>query len=351
MLRLIRVAADALGAMKYQTKFEAISLGPRLACALALALAACGPPAVESADPDSGSAPSLDSATPGSATDGGSAAGDAGAGESPDGAQGDGPGDAGSDQGPDPTPTPPDREGPVFTWCEFIATGADNNGLPSVAQDPDSRAGSVELNFNGWWDFLGEWSDPPFEAAILTLRNGASTILEQWHINRSTPPGVHVNGCNPDRDWPECWKTAPDAIVDGVLSAHTPAAVSSSNEGFDDSGLRVEVSGTLALDYSAPPPFTSNSHESMTLTWVAPLGLDTAQVLLRGRYDGGLDGLDGEDMMIDVFRLNLPLAPDLAPPFVTIVEMTDTQLTIEIPVQEALEWVQDDYQGKHASSP
>ncbi|GMV40585.1 MAG: hypothetical protein AMXMBFR64_23010 [Myxococcales bacterium] len=234
----------------------------------------------------------------------------------------------------------------MFTWSEFIATAADLNGLPSTLADPDSRGGSVELNFNGWWDFRGEWADPPYEAAILTLRNGASAVLEQWHLNRFAPPGVHADGCNPAREWPECWLHAPAAIIDGVLSAAVPTAATSSNDGFDASGLRVEVSGSLHLDYAKPPPFTSNSHEHMVITWDAPLGLDTAQVLLRGRYDRGLDGLDGADVMIDIVRLNLPLAPDLVPPFVSILELTETRVTIQVPVQPALEWVQDHYQGR-----
>lgn len=244
---------------------------------------------------------------------------------------------------PDPVPTPPVRDDPVFTWCEFIATAADDNRLPSLFEAEDSRGGSVEINFNGWWDTGGDAADAPFEASILTLRNGASTLLEQWHVNRTSPPGLHADGCNPARSWPECFVDAPEGIVAGVLATAVPTMATSSNDDFDPSGLRVEVSGEALLDYTAPTPWSDNSHETMQLTWDAPLGLDTAQVLLRGRYDRGLDGLDGTDVMIDIVRINLPLTDDLIPDFVTVLEASDTRITIEVPVHAALKWVQAAY--------
>lgn len=97
----------------------------------------------------------------------------------------------------------------MFTWSEFIATAADLNGLPSTLADPDSRGGSVELNFNGWWDFRGEWADPPYEAAILTLRNGASAVLEQWHLNRFAPPGSTPTGATRPASGPSAGSTPP----------------------------------------------------------------------------------------------------------------------------------------------
>lgn len=304
--------------------------------------AACGPPGLAGAGAADGGGPTWDASVSGGQDprdDG--AAGGGGAIDGPDAVAttgGEGTGAL------DPIPLPPDRDDPVYTWSEFIATAADENGLPSLLDAEDSRAGSVEINFNGWWDVHGAASDTPYESAIVTLRNGASDILEQWHVNRTSPPGVHATGCNPERAWPECFVEAPEAVVGGVLAVGVPEKAATSNDRFDSSGLRVRISGRATLDYDPPPPWKSNAHETMRLTWEAPLGIETAQVQLRGRYDRGLDGLDEHgDPMIDIVRRNVPPHDDLLPPFVTVVEETPTRLTLEVPAYEALKWVQEAY--------
>jgi hypothetical protein len=233
-------------------------------------------------------------------------------------------------------------EGVLVTWSEFVATAADENGLPSQDQASDSRAGSVELNFGGWLGGGQPPDDAPFEAAIVTLRNGRSDLLSQWQINRARrPAGLPSGGCLQKPHW-ECWVEAPYAVTDGALVAAVPMQ-GDSNDGFDDGGQRITVAGAAHLDYGDGPPFADNSHETMELTWAAPLGLETAQLLLRGRFDRDADGLDAKDGMVDLLRLNVTGLADLAPPFVEEVARTDTTLTVRLNVEQALLAVREAY--------
>ena len=238
--------------------------------------------------------------------------------------------------------TPPPCE-PVFTWSAFTATASEIIGKQSDLTRYDTRAGSVDYAFNGGYGFDGITTDRPFDAAILTLRNGLTKILEQWQLNRRWPALV---GCESFAGWPRCWIFAPDDSVDDVLSAAVPTYAGSSNDLHDSSGLRVEVSGELHLDYTDGDDHTDNAHETLIVTWYAPLGLDTAQLLLRGRYDHDLDGLTGDDAMVPLLRRNFPWDDDLHDDAVVILEETDTTLTVALNVQAGLVRVCEEYAPK-----
>lgn len=237
---------------------------------------------------------------------------------------------------------------PRFTWSEFIATAATVDGFPSDYYPSDRRAGSVEYNFNGQVGMNGVTTDPPFEAAILTIRNGHADLLEQWHLNRVWAP---LEGCDEGGVFPVCWLYAPTAVVDGSLSAYTPVFAGSSNDGFDDSGLRPEVSGHLHVSYASAQKPQDNSHETLVVVWTAPLGLDQSQLLLRGRYDANLDGLDPADPMITLLRRNFSTATDVLAPQVSVVSQTGTSLVVAVNVQTALERVCQVYRTTGGLTP
>jgi hypothetical protein len=240
----------------------------------------------------------------------------------------------------------PDTCKPVYTWSEFIATSADLNQLPSAFKDPDSRAGSVEFNFNGGSGFNGVSNEAPYDAAILTLRSGEPSILEQWQFNRTLTPAVlDANGCSVGSAFSQCWIFNPEDSVAQVLSATVPTNVSSSNEGFDESGLRVEIAGGVDIAYSETV-FEDNGHQKMLVEWHAPLGLETAQLLLRGRYDWDLNFLGSTDYFVPLLSRNIAaLGPDFTHPSVDIVEETANTLRIVVDVQGATEAVCEDYLG------
>jgi hypothetical protein len=224
---------------------------------------------------------------------------------------------------------------PDFTWGELVASSADLNGLPSDFKDPDSRAGSLQLLFNGGvgFDPTGQISDAPHEAATITLRNGASAILEQWQVNRRY---AAAQGCEVGSPFPRCWVQAALDAVDGLLRVVVPNIADSSNDGFDESGQRVTVGAELLMDYSAAQDFTDNGHQTFLVTWEAPFGIESAQLLLRGRYDSALDGLGSNDVLEPLFRRNVGSDPDYKSPSIFIVEETATSLTIGVNVEGAL---------------
>lgn len=238
--------------------------------------------------------------------------------------------DSGCGRGDVDLPEEPKVCTPVYTWSEFIATAAESWGSPSDYYGWDTRAGSVEYNFNGGHGFDGVNTDRPFEAAILTLRNGASRILEQWQLNRRWANAV---GCEAGAPFYRCWISAPLHLVDLVLSAAVPTFAGSSNDGFDLEGDRVEISGEILMDYAGGDVHGDNAHQTLVVTWTSAAGLDTAQLLLRGRYDHDLSGLDGTDPMVPLFRRNFPLDDDMQDPGVVIIEETETTLTIALNVE------------------
>lgn len=237
-------------------------------------------------------------------------------------------------------PPPPVTCQPTYTWSEFIATAAESVAMPSDVAIFDTRAGSVEYNFNGGYGFDGIFTDRAFDAAILTLRNGLSAVLDQTQFNRRWADAV---GCQPGSSFVRCWIFAPLDLVDEVLSAAVPTWAASSNAGHDSSGQRVEISGELLIDYSEADAHGDNAHETMTVTWTAPKGLATAQLLLRGRYDWNLDGLNGSDPMVPLFRRNVAGYADMQDTGVVILSETPTTLTIALNAQAGLVRVCQDY--------
>jgi hypothetical protein len=233
---------------------------------------------------------------------------------------------------------------PMFTWSEFIATSADLNKLPSLFQTPDSRGGSVEYNFNGGVGFNGITNDAPYSSSILTLRNGQPRLLEQVQMNRIPSPKVlDANGCSTTTSFPQCWVFYPQDGTGTTLVGEVPTYSTGSNQFFDNSGLRVEISGSIELDYS-DPVFSDNSHETMFVEWYAPLGINKAQLLLRGRYDWKLDFLNATDYFVPLFWRNISaLGPNFTHPAVTILEETPTRVRIAVNAQIATERVCEDY--------
>lgn len=216
---------------------------------------------------------------------------------------------------------------------------ADPSGLPSFNSDPDTRAGSVELNLNGGFGFDAAAGDAPYEAGILTSRNGAIQILEQWRLSRYWADAI---GCEPGGPSYKCWISAPLDLIGTVSSAGVPTLASSSNDGFDPSGLRVEVGGELPIDYGAGP-LVDNSYETLIIGYRAPLGLSTARLQIRGRYDYDLDGLDVGDPMVLLFRRSFPIEPDYQDPSVEILEESDNQVILRINAQAGFLRVCDRY--------
>jgi hypothetical protein len=235
---------------------------------------------------------------------------------------------------------------PDFRWSEIIATAADTNGLPSLFMQSDSRAGSLEINVNGGWSgFDGLSDDRPYEAAIVTMRNGADQIVEQLLVNRvNTPAALDENGCSLDKPYPSCWLFAPLDLTGEDLVALLPVTTEGSNAGFDPSGDRARVDGGLVMHYGEDGPFTNNRHETMQITWTAPLGLETAQILLRARYDDEHDGLDDDDPLVTLLRLHDPNAEDTIAAGVQIVHSDTTSLTIRMTAEQALERVCESYE-------
>lgn len=238
---------------------------------------------------------------------------------------------------------------PLYTWSEFIATAATVDASPSVYSPYDRRAGSVELNFNGRSGMNGVTTDRPYDAAILSVRNGASTLLEQHQVNRVWAGG---DGCA-DKGWFwRCWLFAPDDLTGDSLSAWAPVYSVSSNAMFDDTGTRVEVSGHLHLSYAGGDTPTDNAHEHFVVTWFAPQGMDTAQLHLRGRFDRDLDGLDEhDDAMMELFRRNLVGWSDFQAPPVAVLVDNDHEVTIAVNVQWGLERVCGAYRAVGQKTP
>ena len=235
---------------------------------------------------------------------------------------------------------------PVHTWSELVATAGDMNGLPSLYANVDGRAGSLELNFNGGEGFDGITSDPPYEAALVTLRNGTGQKLEQTLYNRTfTPAKLAPDGCSIGYAYDQCWIFAPDDLQGQRLRGYLPSKVVNSNVSFDVlPSDRVQVSGGATVDYRFGDTFADNRRESFTVTWKAPRGIHTAQILLRGRYDKDLDDLGPEDGMVTLFRRNFPASlPDMSHPSVRVLAESPTVLVIGVNVQDALEAVCGDY--------
>jgi hypothetical protein len=250
----------------------------------------------------------------------------------------------------------------VYYESEFVASAAEVwPGLENNFGELDTRAGSVEINTFGGLRPNGALTnantDPAFEAGIVTLRTGDSgKIVEQKHVERRWPPALDPYGCstNANLSFPQCFIWAYDRgelqgslDVNNLLVANVPDnGAGDSNYLFDRSGERVVVEGDLTADYGEFSGM-DNGHQTMTVTWAVPTGrnlLTETQMLFRGRYDWNCSGLNTEDEMVPLFYVNgADSNDDMQVEGVTIVEYTETRVTITVNVQVALDAVRDAY--------
>ena len=92
------------------------------------------------------------------------------------------------------------------------------------------------------------------------------------------------------------------------------------------------------FDFSEGAP-TDNAHETMTVTWYAPMGLETVQALLRVAYDGFIAPelvIDDEyAVLVDAGGSDEPLFA----PGVEVLELTATTLTVTFNIHDVLTYV------------
>lgn len=241
-----------------------------------------------------------------------------------------------------PPPPPPPACDPEFTWGDLVATTADLTGQASAFLPVDTRAGSAQVMVNGGVGFGGPWTDAPYEAITATLRNGAGVIVEQLQANRRWPPPLDADGCNPTRDYPECWSWW-DAAVDGLLALALPTWSDGSNAGFDDGPLRPTVTAQILSEDVGEPD--DNAHQTVVVQWHAPLGLENAQLLLRARYDASLDGSFNDEPFVTLLSLNIGAEDVFSPDLLVEISEDLTTLTATFSVQAGLEAVCRDYEG------
>ena len=244
------------------------------------------------------------------------------------------------DAGP---PGEPSCPGP-FTWLDFTVVSATRDGRPSQFSEFDTRAGSMDVHLNGGHGFGTGESDPAFAAAFLTLRNGAGDILEELQVNRRYQPvRLDSDGCALESAFPQCWIPAPDEPTGTARDAALPRRARDSNEGFDDSGERVAVSGGVRIDLGDEPP-VDNRHETVRVTWDAPEGIDGARLLLRASYRAapGPDGVEPPAFAVPLLSSGWSEHGDgleVRVPIVGEVERTATRRVVELDVERALRYV------------
>lgn len=231
-----------------------------------------------------------------------------------------------------------------FTWATFLVNAAEIRASKSAFSAADPRAGSADIVLAG--DVLpgGMESDPPLEAAILTLRNGAGAVLEQQHLNRLwVPHDLDANGCMTTEGPPTCFVSWPEDTLGDVLTASVPSMVENSNEGFDALGRRVTVAATLTMDYTMAP-FADASHEVLRVSWTRPGGIARAQLQLRAVYDANLNGSTGDEPLVTLYTRNDPMQPGgVFDPSLRVVHVSANTLAIEVDVQAALESIRAAY--------
>lgn len=218
---------------------------------------------------------------------------------------------------------------PEFTWAVFSANTSLVEGLPIGGGAPDTRAGSFNLELNGGVGFGGPWTDAPFEAVTATLTNGAGQAVEVIQGNRRWPPdGLDADGCEPGAGFPVCW-TGWEAALDGLLSIALPDRSGDSNDGFDGSGLRPTIA--VQVDQEKGGTRKDSAHQTVTVTWHAPLGLEGAQLHLQGRYDG--------NPSVTLVSVNIGNEDVFAPGVLVDINEDLTTLTATFNVQAGLEHV------------
>lgn len=240
----------------------------------------------------------------------------------------------------------------VFTWADFVATSAESVGKPSFEQASDTRAGSVQIAMNGGVGFDATTFFRPFEGAIVTLKNGAGSILEQWMSGGTRLiPSLDESGCKPESEGRQCWLYVPHDLIDGQLFAFVPNRSDGSNEGFDDSGGRVEVRGEIVQDFRDGWPEDS-SGRTVRFLWTDPDGLDGDLLELRVRYDVGLDGSFNDDPFVVFLRFGWTgSGPDFLARSLKVLHVSTNALLVELDVQEALEYAKEAYAAGDVVDP
>ena len=237
-------------------------------------------------------------------------------------------------------PPPPPTAEVAYYLSEFVGSGGELwPGTPSDFKAEDTRRSSLELNTIGGLS----GADQPFEAGIVTLRNGTGAIVEQKQMNRRWPPALNAEGCNDARSYPECWIWGDG--VSPLLALLPDVLTGTANTGFDTTDDRVYVEGGMTMEYPQATGFTDDSHRTFVVSWVAPEGkvLD-GQLLFRGRYDHECNGLGSADVFKTLFlRDSYTPSNDVTSSAVQVVVDTATLLTIEVNVQAGLEAVRDAY--------
>jgi hypothetical protein len=224
-----------------------------------------------------------------------------------------------------------------YGWAAFIATAAEVSGSKSVASASDTRAGSMEINISGGVGFNGVDNDPPFRAALTTLRNGLSGRIEQDQVGRRwRAGGLDGDGCRTVDGMTQCWINAPGDLVGGKLVAANPSEGRDSNAEFDASGNRVRISGQVSVGHSGS---AAPNNTEVKMRWDAPKGLHTARLDWRAQFDADANGDLANDPIVTLLRVRYPgSGPDLLAPGVRIVDKTDTALELAANVQKVLDY-------------
>jgi len=227
-------------------------------------------------------------------------------------------------------------------WTNFNVTSAELTPQPSRASETDTRAASVEVRFDDRVDRNGQLHPPALPTVIVTLRDGAGTILEQWHVNERHPPEtVGEDDCDTATPYERCYLFADDAQGREGLFVEVPRVVEHSNVGFDDDGGRVVVSARAGFTNAR-----DRLQRSVRIEWEHPESIEKARFEVRAQADYNLDGSFEDDPFVPLFRARWGgSGPDLLESPVTVVRQTATSATIEIDVEEAAPYIRQVYGG------
>jgi hypothetical protein len=86
-----------------------------------------------------------------------------------------------------------------------------------------------------------------------------------------------------------------------------------------------------------------NTYQTLIVGWYAPLGLDTALIQLRGRYDDEMNGLGPDDPLIVLFQRNYPGQADQQALGVSVIVDDGYRLVIQVNIETGLQRVCERY--------
>lgn len=241
------------------------------------------------------------------------------------------------------TPAPP--KAPLTeTWTDFIATAAEAEPSESERQPDDTRAGSLEARFVDDIDREGAPLAPALPIVIASLRNGAGEILEEWHLNDVWPPAtVGADGCDSTAPHRYCFLYA-DPGEGEAAAVDLPQSVRDSNARFDEEGDRVSIRGTFGFTEGSAPEGDAPVRRFLRLRWERPIDIGRARLKLRARADANRDGTFDDDPFVTLFRARWEgSGADFVAPPLTVIEETQTSVTVEIDVDAANLYVFKEY--------